>query len=234
MRPLFATPESRSRFRRVCGAVAGMVLLGAEVMAAEPAQSKGPNAADSRRSASAVRDPWVPAERPRDWQYLVLHHSATKDGSVESIHQAHLMNRDQFGQPWLGIGYHFVIGNGNGMDDGEVEPTFRWRGQLQGAHAGSVDHNERGIGICLIGNFQEAPPSARQLESLERLTTYLAKRHAIDSESIVGHGSVRATECPGRNFPLQQVRKRLALHQNDVPTAVSVRLSSTPFDAIDR
>ena len=79
------------------------------------------------------------------------------------------LRKDAQGNPWLGIGYHFVIGNGRGMEDGQVEPTFRWKQQLAGAHAGQRRHNESGIGICLIGNFDEAPPTAKQLSALKEL-----------------------------------------------------------------
>ena len=62
----------------------------------------------------------------RDWDYIVLHHTASESGSVASIHEEHLRRKDKNGNAWLGIGYHFVIGNGSGMDDGEIEPTFRF------------------------------------------------------------------------------------------------------------
>src|SRR5262245_25118700 len=55
--------------------------------------------------------PWQPAVPARNWKYIVIHHTATGSGSVESIHESHLKNKDKSGNPWLGIGYHFVIGN---------------------------------------------------------------------------------------------------------------------------
>src|SRR5262245_20642940 len=67
-------------------------------------------------------NPWKPTAKPRDWKYVVVHHTATESGSVESIHESHLKNKDKNGNPWLGIGYHFVIGNGAGMPDGMIEP----------------------------------------------------------------------------------------------------------------
>lgn len=95
-----------------------------------------------------------PAKSPlKPWKYLVLHHTATTSGDVESIHQSHLKNKDRSGNRWLGIGYHFVIGNGDGMPDGEIAPTFRWHQQLPGAHAGNKEFNDCGIGIVLVGNF---------------------------------------------------------------------------------
>ena len=69
----------------------------------------------------------------------MLHHSATADGDVASIDAVHRLKRDLKGNPWLGIGYHFVVGNGHKMADGEVQPTFRWLQQLAGAHAGRAN-----------------------------------------------------------------------------------------------
>lgn len=141
------------------------------------------------------------------WKFVVLHHSGTESGSVQTIHAEHIRRRDSAGNPWKGIGYHFVIGNGSGMRDGALEATFRWKQQLQGAHAGNALYNARGIGICLIGNFEKTPPTPSQLTALQNLLLQLCSRFHIHSDEIVGHSAVRRTACPGRLFPLQQLRR---------------------------
>lgn len=150
---------------------------------------------------------WRPSVAARPWKYIVLHHTAADSGSVESIHETHLQRKDGSGRPWLGIGYHFVIGNGKGMPDGEIEATFRWREQLHGAHAGgsNPDYNQQGIGIVLVGNFQKQRPTQQQLLSVKRLVRSLAEDYGIASTNIIGHKDIRATECPGELFPLQDV-----------------------------
>jgi hypothetical protein len=152
---------------------------------------------------------WKPAVAARDWKHIVIHHTATSAGSVESINAAHLKKKDKDGNPWLGIGYHFVIGNGDGMPDGAIEPTFRWRTQIQGAHAGSTnkDYNERGIGICLVGNFENTPPTPAQRKSVKLLVQTLRNEYRIPAASVVGHKDIRAsaTECPGKLFPMAEV-----------------------------
>jgi hypothetical protein len=149
---------------------------------------------------------WEPAESSREWTSIVIHHTAADHGSVESIHEAHLKRKDKNGNPWQGIGYHFVIGNGGGMPDGEIEPTFRWRQQIQGAHAGSAEYNEQGIGIALIGNFDEGPPSASQVAAVKQLVGALKFRYHILSSKVIGHSDIKATECPGKHFPMEEVR----------------------------
>lgn len=145
-------------------------------------------------------NPWKPIAEAREWTSIVIHHTATDQGNVESIHETHIAKE------WLGIGYHFVIGNGHGMGDGEIEPTFRWREQLHGAHAGTEEYNQHGIGIALIGNFDEQPPSPAQLAAVKRLVAVLKSEYHIDSEDVLGHGEVKATACPGKLFPLTEVQ----------------------------
>ena len=154
-----------------------------------------------------VKRSWMANVSETAWQYIVVHHSATESGSVESIHQDHLQRKDADGNPWLGIGYHFVIGNGNGMPDGMVEATFRWKEQIHGAHSGDALYNARGIGICVIGDLEKNPPSQAQIKSLKQLVNVLATRHRITPERLIGHAAVKPTACPGKHFPLNEIRQ---------------------------
>jgi N-acetylmuramoyl-L-alanine amidase len=152
-------------------------------------------------------DQWRPEVAELPWQYIVIHHSAGQSGSVEEIDAEHRRRKGGDGQFWLGIGYHFVIGNGKGMEDGEIRATFRWDEQIHGAHSGHAAVNARGIGICLIGDFEQAPPTAAQWISVQRLVKSLASRHHVSPRLIIGHSSVKPTSCPGRHFPLNELRK---------------------------
>ena len=165
-----------------------------------------------------------PDAETRRWVYVVIHHSATSRGSVEGIHAEHSRRRDSSGNFWLGIGYHFVIGNGNGMPDGQIESTFRWRQQLHGAHSGSAVHNANGIGICLIGNFEETVPTKKQLESVTQLVKALASRNKIPARLVIGHNTVKPTACPGKKFPLQEVVREA------VPNTPADSASKIPFN----
>jgi len=151
------------------------------------------------------QNPWKPDAELREWEYIVIHHTASTTGSVESIHELHSKKKDKSGNSWLGIGYHFVIGNGNGMPDGAIEPTFRWREQMHGAHAGQNKYNQKGIGICLVGNFENEPPSEAQLAAVKKLVGVLKAEYKIASENVQGHRDVKATACPGKYFPMSEV-----------------------------
>jgi len=84
----------------------------------------------------------------RRWKYIVIHHSASYKGSASSIDRYH---REEKG--WEnGLGYDFVIGNGRGSRDGQIEVGGRWNKQIKGAHAGDDEYNEYGYPKNVIEN----------------------------------------------------------------------------------
>src|SRR5688572_16965793 len=60
---------------------------------------------------------------PRRWKYIVIHHSGAEEGSLKSIDRYHREERHMEN----GLAYHFLIGNGNGMGDGEIAVGNRWK-----------------------------------------------------------------------------------------------------------
>jgi len=161
-------------------------------------------ASESPPQVSTLSARLSPEVAARKWEYIVLHHSATEGATVEAIDTAHRARKDAAGKPWLGIGYHFVVGDGQGIADGLIEPTFRWRDQIHGAHSGDRPHNDAGIGICLVGNFDEHPPSQRQIAATRKLIADLQKTYAIRTVNVVVHRDLSVTNCPGKEFDLQQ------------------------------
>ena len=179
-----------------------------------PAPFFGPRVASARPIAPrpSVRQvlwsdsEWVPTGAERPWQFIVIHHSATPTGSAGEFDRMHRA------KGWDELGYHFVIGNGAGSGDGEVEVGSRWPKQKHGAHCkvgGHPQYNDLGIGICLVGNFNMTAPSEAQMASLARLVRYLANRYGVPQSHIYGHGQLKSTDCPGRNFNYRDLFRRL-------------------------
>lgn len=132
------------------------------------------------------------------WTHIIIHHSATDEGDSLFFDKAHLH------KGWDGVGYHFVIDNGTkGREDGQIEVSPRWLKQIPGAHCKADEMNERAIGICLVGNFNNDVPSTRQLGALVDLVKKLKEYYGIPASRIKGHGHVRGakTDCPGKRFP---------------------------------
>jgi N-acetyl-anhydromuramyl-L-alanine amidase AmpD len=141
----------------------------------------------------------------RPWKYIVLHHSATDEGNARRFDKHH---REEKG--WVnGLGYHFLIGNGTDSEDGQIEAGNRWVDQIDGAHAGNDKYNKQGVGICLVGNFENEEPSSLQLSSLTYLINYLQERCNIPKNHVIMHKDFRKTACPGSHFPDTEVMASL-------------------------
>lgn len=153
--------------------------------------------------------------RPGRWQYIVIHDSGaadlqalTADGTLPGGHPA---------------GFHFLVGNGAGLGDGEVRATERWIGQRAGQHtrsgrarsehAETVDGGEydrNGIGICLVGDLEHTPPSDAQLDVLVLVVDRLMKELSIRPRNVYLHSELEQVTCPGDRFPTAMFYRRLA------------------------
>lgn len=152
---------------------------------------------------------WYPRSRQISsrWTTIVIHHSATDRGGAKRFDQYHRKSNG-----WDELGYHFVIGNGTDTPDGYVEVGSRWHKQKHGAHCKTHGnyHNEHGIGICLVGHFNEGHPTPRQLASLRDLVSFLCACCEVPVGRVTTHRAVsKKTQCPGRNFDLAALRRSL-------------------------
>jgi hypothetical protein len=120
---------------------------------------------------------------------IVIHHTGCNDidASAEQIHGWHLSNG------WSGIGYHYVIRKDGTIERGRPEWAI-------GSHA--YGENSHTIGIHLSGDFEQAEPTSQQIEKCAMLIADIADRYGlpIDRETVVGHGELMATDCPGTNL----------------------------------
>jgi hypothetical protein len=174
------------------------VRVGQRLRIPTPADSAVSRDATSTLPASirnAIAQARVKAGR---WKHVVLHHSATPNGSVRGMDRYHREQRHMEN----GLAYHFVIGNGQGMRDGEIGVGNRWKQQLDGGHLASESINHVAIGICLVGNFDETNPTPAQVRSLSALVDALLARCKLPRAAVKTHQQINPvyTRCPGRLF----------------------------------
>ena len=133
------------------------------------------------------------------WTGIVIHHLGDHFGTAESVHRQHL----SWG--YQGLGYHFLIGNGNGLGNGEVHVGYRWIEQLPGAHVVGPEgrsHNNQSIGICLIGDGDRQAFSERQIRHLARLVQRLQRQFGIAAADVRLHRDLaNGITSPGVRFP---------------------------------
>ncbi len=180
---------------------------------------------------------WYPSRPLYDaWGFIVIHHTAIPYGSMREIDRWHRNNG------WDGCGYHFVIGNGTRTPEGFIEPTDRWKIQEMGAHTrldtklarkSGVEptyYNDHGIGIVLVGNFDETCPTAAQMAATAELVKFLMKLCRIPEDRLIRHGDVDATDCPGRHFSMDDLKQRVRALK--WPTTAPVDMASAHPSAL--
>ncbi|MBV1907684.1 MAG: peptidoglycan recognition protein family protein [Kangiellaceae bacterium] len=142
---------------------------------------------------------------PNRWEYIVVHHSGGDFGNIDFLQKVH--RERQQADPVDAIPYHYIIGNGNGMAMGQIASDWRQENNIWGAHVSgnNPDRNFRGLGICLIGNYEMTEIPNKQYSVLVSLTKQLMLKHGISVGNVTGHGytSGEQTKCPGKNFPME-------------------------------
>lgn len=168
----------------------------------------------------------TPREAPADasrWRAIVIHHSGAPAGDASSIERLHV------GQGLTGLGYHFIVGNGQGLGDGMVHVGYRWNRQLPGAHvaarvedardvsraafgpAEADSYNRHAIGICLVGNGNRRPFTERQMRELMSLVRSLQEEFSIPSSAVRLHSDLSGIASPGIHFPVAEFEASLRL-----------------------
>jgi len=148
-------------------------------------------------------------------QYVVIHHSLTKDGQVVDWDAIRKYHREVNG--WSDIGYHYGIervGNGLLLQVGRPESQT-------GAHTKEMHMNGKSLGICVVGNFDLAPPGLEVLRFLSEIVRRKVSEHGIPVNAVLGHREVGAMagfdwkkghykSCPGKYFPMDTLRAMLS------------------------
>lgn len=143
---------------------------------------------------------------PGRWQAIVIHDTGTPGATPDSL------DAEARAIGLRGLGYHFVIGNGNGMRDGQIHVGQRWLAQSAGAHAAGTRaewFNRNAIGICLVGNGERRPFTEVQVQRLVQLVEVLMRECRIPADRVYLHSEIADTPSPGRFFPQAGVRQQI-------------------------
>jgi hypothetical protein len=136
---------------------------------------------------------------PGRWKYIYIHHSKTVAGSAATI-----------GESADALADHFVIGNGDGCGDGEVQIAQRWHHQRS---AGQVDRrysiDKACVSICLVGDFNRALPTSTQLRRVAQLVTAIQERCDIPADKVLIVEREQSMAGVGRYFPTAKLREQL-------------------------
>ena len=150
-------------------------------------------------------DTQTPADS-HGWTSIVIQQSGTSEGSAATLGKLH--ERIGLG----GLGYHFVVGNGKGSPDGQIEAGFRWNRQLRGAFSfgvGGEAANRRAIGVCLVGDGRREAPTAEQVRELVWLVRQLQTKFNIPADRVVLQTKSDQPGGVSKLFPVAGFRQQL-------------------------
>lgn len=122
---------------------------------------------------------------------IVLHHAEASNCTVQDIHRWHLNNG------WSGIGYHFFVRKDGTIYRGRPENAI-------GAHVSGANTNT--LGICAEGSYMTETMPIAQLNAIKELIRYLDGKYG--ELPIYGHREVGSSNCPGVNYPLDEIKAR--------------------------
>ena len=155
-------------------------------------------ALDAPESLDVVFQTHVPVTTGR-WRYIYVHHSRTTSGDAVSLAQ-------QTG----GID-HFVIGNGDGCIDGEIQMTQAWNHQpsITAPPQGASQMDPSCISICLVGDFDSSKPTPTQQRRLEQLVGTLQTRLRISAADVQVYDLAQSAAGIGHSFPIAAFRNQI-------------------------
>lgn len=127
----------------------------------------------------------------RSTGYIALHHAEASTCTVMQVDAWHKDNG------WAGIGYHFFV-----RKNGEI---YRGRPLNKvGAHVSGMNNDS--IGICAEGSYMTETMPKAQKKAICELLVYL-KDNYYPNAKITGHGEIGSSNCPGKNFPLEDIKQ---------------------------
>src|SRR5687767_8175282 len=158
-------------------------------------------AVDEPRTMDAIFETRTPVPANR-WKHIYIHHSRTASGNALTL-----------GQASGGVGDHFVIGNGDGCMDGEIQISQRWNQQLPAAPPAGANAVEpawsQSISICVVGDFDSTVPTPTQIRRLTQLVNALQGQLHVDGSKVLLVQQPKSAAGIGRYFPTTAFRGQL-------------------------
>ena len=147
--------------------------------------------------------------------HAIVHHTDTSTAqdpvvAIRSIYYYHAVD-----QGWGDIGYNYLVDKNGRIYEG------RYGGQnVIGGH--SYEFAIGSSGICIIGDYQDSPPSTISVAGLVAILSWVVRdldplgsgpiQEAANLPTIAGHRDVNATTCPGNMlyYDLPDIRSMVA------------------------
>ena len=114
----------------------------------------------------------------RRWNCIEIYYSGTKAGNIGQLASLNGLAGPE------DINCHFVICNGLGGSDGQIQPTEKWLRQWPIIPGRSWYGSEQTIRICVIANCVNIPTTNCQIRRVEALAEALSRKFDIQPRYI--------------------------------------------------
>ncbi len=117
-------------------------------------------------------------QSPLRWNCVEIFYSGTKAGNIEQLASLNgLANPDD-------LNCHFVICNGLGGDNGQIQPTEKWQNQWSIIPGKNWYGSGQTIRICVVADGNTSRPTEFQRKRTEALVEKLSRKFEIKPEDI--------------------------------------------------
>jgi hypothetical protein len=154
------------------------------------------------RSAWGAKPANTELMKPQTPREIVIHHTSVKQQPKLSLERK-LRGLQGFSQnpgtvngrpkaAWGDMPYHFYIDSAGRIGEGR---DVGYAGDTNTKYS-----TANRIQIVLEGHFDKEEPSAAQIEALDRLVVWLARKYRVAAGKISGHNDHVSTDCPGKHL----------------------------------
>jgi hypothetical protein len=118
------------------------------------------------------------SQLPTRWNHIEIYYSDTKAGNIQQLAALEGLASPE------DINYHFVLCNGLGGRDGQIQKTEKWQRQWSIIPGKGWYGTGQTIRVCIIADTKTVYPTDLQIKRVEALVEILARRFNITPQSI--------------------------------------------------
>ena len=112
------------------------------------------------------------------WDCIDIHYSNTRAGNIKILSEMNgLMDPQK-------LNCHFVLCNGQGGVDGQIQTTERWQNQQSCTISNSHGSLEKHIMICVVADGKNVTATDSQVKRLEMLVETLSRQFKIARDRV--------------------------------------------------
>ena len=181
-----------------------LTLTSAALMALAPAplaqgEANSLFAIDTPASLDVIFETKAPIT-PARWKYIYIHHTQSASGDAQVLAQTP-----------TGFGDHFLIGNGDGAVDGEIQISQRWMQQQSPTPplGAQMKESDSIISITVVGDFDRAVPTPTQMRRLAQLVGVLQSQLHISRDDVLLIDAPKSAAGAGKYFPAAAFKNQL-------------------------